>query len=71
VRPIDAPKPATRGRPRVAAGARRDAVVYLRCLPEQRDAWQAAADADGRSLSNWASRQLDAAVAAVTRRAAD
>lgn len=47
------------GRP-AEAGARRDVLVRVLCTADERERWDAAADDDGTSLSEWARDAMDA-----------
>lgn len=63
-------EPRRRGRPPLIVGERsRPSTMGLRCTPSQRERWQAAADADRRTLADWIRIALDdAAGAALGRR---
>lgn len=39
----------------------RDVPLQVRITPQERDAYKAAAEADGRTLSNWVRERLNAA----------
>lgn len=59
-------KNASRGRPPVETVGTRDERVMIRATAEERAAWQAEADADGRPLSQWIRRAI---MRAMTERA--
>jgi predicted HicB family RNase H-like nuclease len=47
-----------RGRPPGTTGAGRTALLRVRVSPEERDAWQAAAELEGVPLSEWVRSRL-------------
>lgn len=47
---------------------KRDEVITLRLSPEEREAWQAAADADQRKLGDWIRVTVNAVLAAQPRK---
>lgn len=52
---------AGRGRPPVENVGTRDERIMIRATAEERAAWQAEADADGRPLSQWIRRAIERA----------
>jgi hypothetical protein len=53
---------ARRGRPKKPAAERRNAFIQVRCQPDERQAFQRAAKAERRTLSDWARLQLVQAI---------
>jgi len=46
-----------------------DQLLHIRCTAEQKQAWQAAAKADDRSLASWVKSRLNAAADKEQRKA--